>query len=407
MNKGKLLAVLTLGLALAVTDPGQAQNAPSPQDVIRDAVEPYIPGRERVRFLRAGGVDNDLDEAETKANAQAPDPFIRKFDNWAALKAFDRDSNNKLDWFEADAYRRGLRAAVIAQYDKNANKRLDADELTAAATDLAAGKAPKITAPATPSAAPVGAPSAPPRPGENRRAEFIQRFDTNGDGQLDENERRAARRVGAQQFRQDLLNRFDTDKDGKISDAERQAMPPQQRLGSRFMDLAVQHFDDNGDGQISDAEEQAMEAFGRQAQQIGQQLDVKFNDNDGDGQVTPAERQANQQKAMAIGLQLMPKLQKLADTNGDGQVDQTERQAGFQRLSGIAEEQIGKWTQKFDADGNGRLSASERTALLDGVRADVDQRYKTADANSDGKLDVAESTRLIETFMSDLGLDVR
>ena len=102
-----LLAALGLMAPMGL-QPLSAQQAST--DIVKDAIEPYIPGRERARFLRAAGADTELSASEFEAVGAAADSFVRKFDKWAALAQFDRNTNTSIDWFEADAYRRALRA---------------------------------------------------------------------------------------------------------------------------------------------------------------------------------------------------------------------------------------------------------------------------------------------------------
>ena len=75
----------------------------------------------------------------------------------------------------------------------------------------------------------------------------MARFDKNGDGQLDDGEKAAAR--------QQMIQRFDTDGDGQVSQQERQAVRAQM----------LQRFDSNGDGQLSQQERQAARAARGQA----------------------------------------------------------------------------------------------------------------------------------------------
>lgn len=62
------------------------------------------------------------------------------------------------------------------------------------------------------------------------RPEIIAKFDADGDGQLNEEERKAAReamqerrRAKMQERRQKMLEKFDTDGDGTLSEEERKA----------------------------------------------------------------------------------------------------------------------------------------------------------------------------------------
>jgi hypothetical protein len=56
--------------------------------------------------------------------------------------------------------------------------------------------------------------------GRGDRAAMLERFDTNKDGQLDDQEREAARAAR----KAEMLQRFDKDKDGQLSESERDAM---------------------------------------------------------------------------------------------------------------------------------------------------------------------------------------
>lgn len=100
-----------------------------------------------------------------------------------------------------------------------------------------------------------------------RQAELLKRYDKNGDGKLDENEKAAAKmemqkareEIGPR-IRQRVMERFDADHDGKLNDAEMKAAIAD--LLTRPM--VVKRFDANGDGKLDDAEkaqaEQALRA---------------------------------------------------------------------------------------------------------------------------------------------------
>ena len=80
------------------------------------------------------------------------------------------------------------------------------------------------------------------------RAEVIQKYDTNKDGQLSDQEKTALRadmKAKHEQMKQQMLAKFDTNKDGKLDDAERQAAK-NVRQEERFNKL-----DTDGNGQIS------------------------------------------------------------------------------------------------------------------------------------------------------------
>ena len=57
------------------------------------------------------------------------------------------------------------------------------------------------------------------------RGAMLERFDTNKDGKLDDQERAAAREAR----KAEMLERFDTDKDGTLSDSEREALRNEMR----------------------------------------------------------------------------------------------------------------------------------------------------------------------------------
>jgi Ca2+-binding EF-hand superfamily protein len=83
------------------------------------------------------------------------------------------------------------------------------------------------------------------------RAEVIQKYDTNKDGQLSDQEKTALKadmQAKHEQMKQEMLTKFDTNKDGKLDDAERQAAH-EQRAAERFKKL-----DTDGNGSLSLAE---------------------------------------------------------------------------------------------------------------------------------------------------------
>jgi len=95
---------------------------------------------------------------------------------------------------------------------------------------------------------------------KQRDAELLKRFDKNGDGKIDENEKAQAKlemlkdgsgaRAGGGQFREQMLKRFDKNKDGKLDENERAEALEALKTNPRF----VKRFDKNQDGKLDDAE---------------------------------------------------------------------------------------------------------------------------------------------------------
>ena len=137
-----LLILLIGGGAVAKYKPRSKTPAKPPPDLCKDAIDPYRPSIQKSRFFQAAGADNELTEAEFNANKTRPNGFVRRFDSWRALAAFDKDSNKSIDWIEADAYRYDIRKRVLAAYDTNADGKLSGDERTKANTVLARGRIP-------------------------------------------------------------------------------------------------------------------------------------------------------------------------------------------------------------------------------------------------------------------------
>jgi len=133
----------TLFVILLTGAPALAQGAAAPDkapDVLRNAVDPYVPGAERGRYFRAAGVDNELTADEFAADRKRTTPFVRTFDHWPALVRFDKNANGTIDWFEADAYRRDVRKKVFDAFDTNDDRRLSPIERAAANKALTSEK---------------------------------------------------------------------------------------------------------------------------------------------------------------------------------------------------------------------------------------------------------------------------
>jgi Ca2+-binding EF-hand superfamily protein len=230
-----------------------------------------------------------------------------------------------------------------------------------------------------------------PRGGKPPRndARLIERFDTDGDGSLSEEERKAAREQmqGQRPPRGDrkvpphggpkdperhkrMLERFDKDGDGELSEEEREEA--RKVLKSRLGDFGerkrkelIEKFDTDGDGKLSDAERaQARKAMERRRSQSAeylkkakQKMMLKF-DADGDGELSSEEMQNAKthfsEKVKGMRADLVAKY----DTDGDGKLSEEERKNAHE-----AEKR--KQLERFDRDGDGKLSEEERKAAFD------------------------------------------
>ena len=111
----------------------------------------------------------------------------------------------------------------------------------------------------------------------DRRAQF----DTDGDGQLSDDERaamKASMQAEREQRRQDMIAKFDKDGDGQLSDDEKLAMKTERAQGM------VTHLDSDGDGKVSQAE---LDAAG--GGRHGPPIDFAAADTDHDGALSAAE----------------------------------------------------------------------------------------------------------------------
>ena len=165
-----VLAIAAVAVALEVSTATQPTSKPAAKpaaakipDLCRDAIEPYHPGAERARFFRAAGKDSQLAKTEFDASGKAADPFVRVFDSYAVMTAYDKNGNGVIDWFEVEAYRNDFRKRVVAAFDADKDKKLRGPERDAANIALAKGK----MLPVAPKPDPGGVIMAAPETGNN------------------------------------------------------------------------------------------------------------------------------------------------------------------------------------------------------------------------------------------------
>jgi len=387
-----LAVVAVLASTVAVSGAPEAAARPSVKKpapkLCLGAVDPFDRAVQKTGFFAIAGKDGELTGEEFRDASEkemSTKTFLRSFDTYAAMLRFDKDKNSKIDWVEAQAYRLDLRKRVMSAFDANKDSRLKGPERQAANRALASGKFARGAA-----------------RGGGARAGFMEKYDTDGDGRLSEDERKAM----GEAFRKRSIGKYDKDGDGKLSEEERNAM--RKDRGGIWMAATerwrLQHFDLDGDGKLSEAEEAEQREFQGQFRAMGKSLDVQFNDLDGDGEVSTEERRKIGREWRKSAVQMMVLAATYMDRDGDGQVSDEER-AGFGKRvqTGMIKwmEDFGK---EFDADTNGRLDKRERGAFLSGLRKNIEARVKRFDADHDGRLAPPEAIEMMKDFAREIDL---
>ena len=149
-------------------------------------------------------------------------------------------------------------------------------------------------------------------PGSER---FKEKFDTDGDGIISEEEKENVRAHLRERFgaggpgkrgpgmgRDGMLEKFDADGDGTLSEEEKEeAHSFFQERRKQFMAERLEKFDTDGDGKLSQEERTAARGQGGEFKRPGDNADraarrnqqrIKRFDTDGDGKLSEEERKA-------------------------------------------------------------------------------------------------------------------
>ena len=411
-----LLVVLT-PWAAGETKKDSAAAAPRVRDICKDCVDPYVPTAERARFFKVAGKDNEIDAKEFDADKASGGGFVRKFDTWTGMLAFDKNSNKTLDWFETDAYRGDIRRRVLAAYDSDKDKKLAGKEREAANRALAAGKVPGAARRSGGQGGLVWG------GGQMTEAMRLRMFDKNRDGKLgadekaaadkwqaDSEKRRAEYAVRTERWRKlndELRKKHDADGDGKLDADERKGYYEEYRERAKIV-----QWDKDGDGKLSDAERKEMETkqaeWKKQAEENRRKWTLQRWDKDSDGKLSEEELAAKktqedeQKKRGERWRKLNDELRKKHDADADGKLDAEERKAYYGEYRERAK--IVQW----DKNGDGKLSDAERKEMetkqaeskkrTERWRKLNDELRKKHDANGDGKLDADERKGYYEEY---------
>ena len=331
-------------------------------DLCKGAVDPYESGSERDRFFKAAGVDGELTQKEAAANkSKKKKPFVRSFESWKAMSAFDADRNGTLDWFEVDRYRRQLRKQVLAAFDANKDKKLTGKEREKANSALAAGKIsarPKRGKPTKRVVIPTTGPA------------MMARFDNNKDGEISDEEKGEIMKAMAEQERLAVLERYDADGDGELNEEERGALIA-DRAGPWQKAIRKWHlrdFDVNDDGEIDEDEKAAVEAHRKKFTDAMKGIRTRMVDIDGDGEVSDEEKETLKKEWEGVAFIAMTKRFTYMDANGDGEITAQEKQSLEERTQSGTIRWIDRFSEKFDRDGDGRLNQRERETLISGMK---------------------------------------
>jgi len=143
------------------------------------------------------------------------------------------------------------RQALIKKYDKDGDGKLNEEEKKNAFKEIGKGV----------------------RELPNRE-ELLKKYDANKNGQLDPEEKEKARKeLGARagKSREELLKKFDKDGDGKLSDAEREAARKDGRKGASVSPDVLKKYDADKDGKLSREEMRKAREDGAIRKRPGQQ----------------------------------------------------------------------------------------------------------------------------------------
>lgn len=103
--------------------------------------------------------------------------------------------------------------------------------------------------------------------GDPHHAAFMEKFDTNKDGRIDEKEKEAIRTAfdaRKAEFQKKILEKYDANKDGQLDEQEKEAFKAaMEARKAEFMKKIMEKYDANKDGQLDEQEKAAARADSR------------------------------------------------------------------------------------------------------------------------------------------------
>lgn len=237
--------------------------------------------------------------------------------------------------------------------------------------------------------------------GANRAEEMLKRYDKNGDGKIDDDERAEAKEVmmkdqierqmgranalpgGLEPFRAQTLELFDKNRDGRLDETERAAAQKFVAIRDEAAVNASQltkQFDKNSDGTIDATEQAAIDNFIRELRTLGTsnvraEL-LRMFDRNSDGKIDDEEF-VEVEKFVRPRIESAPAQLRLYDANKDGMLDDQEwnaaRPAILKWLNDVEPSAVAS-DAKRDAAQVRRPTPAEEQARLKAVAAEVKRR---------------------------------
>ncbi len=215
------------------------------------------------------------------------------------------------------------------------------------------------------------------------------RFDTDGDGELSDEERRAMR----EQLRAEWEARMDKDGDGEISERERRLARREAMMSNpRGREFAMR-FDADGDGELSEEEWDAMREWGRERERERLARMVERFDLDGDGELSEDEEFVADEARRAQFERMREEMTAQFDADGDGQLSRDERATARDQMRSAYERR--RFRDQYDSGGDGTVDNGDLESFL----RKYNDGEMVADVNGDGVLDSSDVERFRDLML--------
>ncbi|MCL2701696.1 MAG: hypothetical protein FWE88_08385 [Phycisphaerae bacterium] len=370
-------------------------------DALTKAVDPYDQADQKVKFFKTAGNSGELDQKKFLADQKAGGGLILPFEKWETAAAFDKNKNGTLDWFEFEAYRQAMRAAVLAGFDKNKDGKLTGDERAAALKALTDGKVVIKPGAEAPRAFPPTAASQPTRislEASGLSEETIRHIkekipnavavDTRDTKDTD------IRIVYCGDGQMRILDMRSEEEQAWLAAIVRRNEERRERmLASPLREFLLRNFDADGDGKLSDKDgEGAMcDAFLFELQTTMMNWQsVMFDKDTTNDERHEIERTLNERIELAAGKRI----------HGGGPPS-PEKEDAFQKQIEIG---MARYIERIEKqvipNHGGKPSKASRAALLKAIEADFRERAKK-NGMTNGKLTLDDGEKLFLELMDE------